>query len=98
VATYGGPLSTNPNRLSSAVVLYTPDGGTATGHCLLGLRPELSGGPVAEGQTNKEIAAQVFLSDKTLKNYVSSILAKLNLHRRAQAAAYVARHRFPGDE
>src|SRR5674476_1234178 len=38
---------------------------------------------VAEGQTNKEIAAQVFLSDKTVKNYVSSILAKLNLQRRA---------------
>jgi two-component system response regulator DevR len=46
---------------------------------------------VAEGKTNKEIAAQVFLSDKTVKNYVSSILAKLNLERRAQAAAYVAR-------
>ena len=53
---------------------------------------------VADGQTNKEIAAQVFLSDKTVKNYVSSILAKLNLQRRAQAAAYVARDRFPGDE
>jgi two-component system, NarL family, response regulator DevR len=53
---------------------------------------------VADGQTNKEIAAQVFLSDKTVKNYVSSILAKLNLQRRAQAAAYVARHRLPGDE
>jgi DNA-binding NarL/FixJ family response regulator len=46
---------------------------------------------VAEGMTNKEIATQVFLSDKTVKNYVSSILAKLNLERRAQAAAYVAR-------
>jgi len=46
---------------------------------------------VAEGKTNKEIAADVFLSDKTVKNYVSSILAKLNLERRAQAAAYVAR-------
>jgi DNA-binding NarL/FixJ family response regulator len=53
---------------------------------------------VTEGQTNKEIATQVFLSDKTVKNYVSSILAKLNLQRRAHAAAYVARHRFPGDE
>ena len=48
---------------------------------------------VAEGQTNKEIAAAVFLSDKTVKNYVSSILSKLNLERRAQAAAFVARHR-----
>ena len=49
---------------------------------------------VAEGKTNKEIAAEVFLSDKTVKNYVSSILSKLNLERRAQAAAFVAKHRF----
>ena len=51
---------------------------------------------VAEGKTNKEIAADVFLSDKTVKNYVSSILAKLNLERRAQAAAYMARLHNPG--
>ena len=51
---------------------------------------------VAEGKTNKEIAADVFLSDKTVKNYVSSILSKLNLERRAQAAAFVAKHRIPG--
>jgi two-component system response regulator DevR len=50
---------------------------------------------VAEGKTNKEIASEVFLSDKTVKNYVSSILAKLNLERRAQAAAYMARVRNP---
>src|SRR4029079_10796379 len=37
---------------------------------------------VAEGKTNKEIAVEVFLSDKTVKNYVSSILSKLNLQRR----------------
>src|SRR6202795_3997695 len=49
---------------------------------------------VAEGKTNKEIAADVFLSDKTVKNYVSSIMAKLNLERRAQAAAFLARHRL----
>jgi DNA-binding NarL/FixJ family response regulator len=49
---------------------------------------------VAEGKTNKEIAAEIFLSDKTVKNYVSSILSKLNLERRAQAAAFVARQRF----
>ena len=35
----------------------------------------------------------MFLSDKTVKNYVSSILSKLNLQRRAQAAAYVAKRR-----
>jgi DNA-binding NarL/FixJ family response regulator len=51
---------------------------------------------VAEGMTNKEIAAEVFLSDKTVKNYVSSILSKLNLERRAQVAAFVANRRsFP---
>jgi DNA-binding NarL/FixJ family response regulator len=49
---------------------------------------------VAEGKTNKEIASEIFLSDKTVKNYVSSILAKLNLERRAQAAAFVAQHRL----
>jgi DNA-binding NarL/FixJ family response regulator len=48
---------------------------------------------VAEGKTNKEIAADVFLSDKTVKNYVSSILSKLNLERRGQAAAFVAKQR-----
>jgi two-component system response regulator DevR len=53
---------------------------------------------VAEGKTNKEIAAEVFLSDKTVKNYVSSILAKLNLERRAQAAAYMARLRGSGSD
>jgi two-component system, NarL family, response regulator DevR len=51
---------------------------------------------VAEGKTNKEIADEVFLSDKTVKNYVSSILSKLNLQRRAQAAAYVARRGMSG--
>jgi len=49
---------------------------------------------VAEGKTNKEIAAEIFLSDKTVKNYVSSILAKLDLQRRTQAAAFVAKHRL----
>jgi two-component system response regulator DevR len=53
---------------------------------------------VAEGKTNKEIAAEVFLSDKTVKNYVSSILAKLNLERRAQAAAFMAKMHGGGTE
>jgi two-component system, NarL family, response regulator DevR len=53
---------------------------------------------VAEGQTNKEIAAEVFLSDKTVKNYVSSILSKLNLQRRTQAAAFMAKHHLGRSE
>lgn len=45
---------------------------------------------IAEGKTNKEIAKIVCLSDKTVKNYVSSILSKLNLSHRAAAAAFMA--------
>ena len=43
---------------------------------------------VAEGKTNKEIAAVMGLSDKTVKNYFSNILDKLDMSRRSQAAAY----------
>lgn len=48
---------------------------------------------VTEGKTNKEIAAQIHLSEKTVKNYVSRILGKLDMDRRAQAAAYMAERR-----
>jgi DNA-binding NarL/FixJ family response regulator len=41
---------------------------------------------VAEGLTNREIAQRMFLSEKTVKNYVSSLLAKLGMARRTQAA------------
>ncbi|MGD0121189.1 MAG: response regulator transcription factor [Candidatus Limnocylindrales bacterium] len=47
---------------------------------------------LAEGMSNKEIASIVYLSDKTVKNRVSSILAKLGLDRRTQIAAFVAQH------
>ncbi|TMG05478.1 MAG: response regulator transcription factor [Chloroflexi bacterium] len=50
-------------------------------------------GLIAQGKTNKEIAGEVFLSDKTVKNYVSSILSKLNLRRRSEAAAFIAERR-----
>jgi DNA-binding NarL/FixJ family response regulator len=55
-------------------------------------------GHIAEGKTNKEIAGEVFLSDKTVKNYVSSILSKLNLRRRSEAAAFMAERRQRGAE
>ena len=48
---------------------------------------------VAEGMTNRQIAEKVFLAEKTVKNYVSNILMKLGLSRRAEAAAYMARRR-----
>jgi DNA-binding NarL/FixJ family response regulator len=46
---------------------------------------------VGEGLTNREIAARMFLSEKTVKNYVSSLLTKLGMQRRTQAAALTAR-------
>jgi two-component system, NarL family, response regulator DevR len=49
-------------------------------------------GLVAEGRTNKQIGEALRLAEKTVKNYVSSILAKLEVARRAEAAAYLARH------
>jgi DNA-binding NarL/FixJ family response regulator len=47
---------------------------------------------VADGKTNKEIGDDLGLAEKTVKNYVSSILSKLEVARRAEAAAYLARH------
>lgn len=49
-------------------------------------------GLIAEGKTNREIASEVYLSDKTVKHYVSNILSKLQLTRRSEAAAFWARH------
>lgn len=48
---------------------------------------------VAQGKTNREIGTELLLSSKTVRNYVSVILGKLNLSSRAEAAAYAARHR-----
>jgi two-component system response regulator DevR len=47
---------------------------------------------VAEGHTNREIGDRLKLAEKTVKNYVSTILSKLEVGRRAEAAAYLARH------
>lgn len=46
---------------------------------------------IGQGKTNREIALAIGLSEKTVKNYVSSILNKLRMHRRSEAAAFVAR-------
>jgi len=47
---------------------------------------------VAEGKTNREIAQALFLGEGTVRNYVSSILSKLNVANRAEAAAYAVAH------
>jgi DNA-binding NarL/FixJ family response regulator len=47
---------------------------------------------VSEGRTNREIARQLYLGEGTVRNYVSSILSKLNVSNRAEAAAYAVEH------
>jgi len=46
---------------------------------------------IGEGMTNRQIGAELYLAEKTVKNYVSSLLAKLGLERRVQAAVLAAR-------
>ena len=50
---------------------------------------------IAEGLTNRAIAEQMFLAEKTVKNYVSNLLTKLGMSRRSEAAAYAARATAP---
>jgi len=59
---------------------------------------------IASGLTNRQIAEEMFLAEKTVKNYVSNVLAKLEMSRRSEAAAYAARidaekeHRYPPEQ
>jgi DNA-binding NarL/FixJ family response regulator len=48
-------------------------------------------GLIADGATNREIGERLYLAEKTVRNYVSNLLAKLGLQRRTEAAAYAAR-------
>lgn len=50
---------------------------------------------IADGLTNRQIAAEMYLAEKTVKNYVSSLLAKLGFERRTQAAVFATKHLNP---
>jgi two-component system response regulator DevR len=50
---------------------------------------------IAEGLTNRQIAAAMYLSEKTVKNYVSNLLSKLGMSRRTEAAVYAVRREPP---
>jgi DNA-binding NarL/FixJ family response regulator len=69
--------------------------------------PELAGltdqelkllGYIAEGLTNRQIGERMYLAEKTVKNYVSSILAKLGLERRTQAAVLASKLLGPSED
>ncbi|WP_312720655.1 response regulator transcription factor [Mobilicoccus sp.] len=47
---------------------------------------------VAKGMTNRQIGAELFLAEKTVKNYITAVLAKLGMERRTQAAVFAATH------
>jgi len=53
---------------------------------------------IGQGLTNRQIAERMFLAEKTAKNYVSSLLAKLGMHRRTEAAAFAVRHPSDHDD
>jgi two-component system, NarL family, response regulator DevR len=53
---------------------------------------------IGEGLTNRQIAEHMSLAEKTAKNYVSALLAKLGMHRRAEAAAFAVRQASGHDD
>ena len=84
-ALVGDILGETPSRLRCDTTLADSglDHLTAQERRILGL--------LAEGFTNRQIAAQLFLAEKTVKNYVSNLLRKLGMERRTQAAVYAIR-------
>ena len=54
--------------------------------------------PPADGLTNRQIADRLYLAEKTIKNYVTSVLSKMGMARRTEAAVYAARHLDPHPE
>jgi DNA-binding NarL/FixJ family response regulator len=53
---------------------------------------------LAQGHDNREIASRLFVSPSTVKNHISSVLEKLGVENRVQAAAFAARHGLAGDD
>ena len=53
---------------------------------------------LAEGLTNRQIAQRRYLAEKTVKNHVTSVLSKMGMTRRTEAAVYAVRHLSPRDD
>lgn len=79
----GAGKSLLDNRAAAALMADPLSGLTEQERTLLGL--------LSEGLTNRQIAARMFLAEKTVKNYVSRLLAKLGMERRTQAAVFASK-------
>jgi DNA-binding NarL/FixJ family response regulator len=78
---------------AAAEVMARMQGKAAEADPLAGLTPQERKilALIGDGLTNRQIGEQMFLAEKTVKNYVSALFAKLGMERRTQAAAYAAR-------
>jgi two-component system response regulator DevR len=79
--------------LQQAANSLQPDAHSEPAGPALSLRESQVLGLIAEGLTNREIGIRLGLAEKTVKNYVSGLLAKLGMERRTQAAVYGAEHK-----
>jgi DNA-binding NarL/FixJ family response regulator len=92
----GGTIQSAAVLRQAATALH-PDAHDAAPGPELSLRESQVLGLIAEGLTNREIGVRLGLAEKTVKNYVSGLLAKLGMERRTQAAVYGAerKHQRP---
>jgi DNA-binding NarL/FixJ family response regulator len=88
----GGTIQSAAVLRQAATTLH-PDARAEPAGPELSLRESQVLGLIAEGLTNREIGARLGLAEKTVKNYVSGLLAKLGMERRTQAAVYGAEHK-----
>ena len=89
----GGGTIQSAAVLRQAATALQPDAHDAAPGPTLSLRESQVLALIAEGLTNREIGARLGLAEKTVKNYVSGLLAKLGMERRTQAAVYGAERR-----
>ena len=83
--------------VTARVIQLVKDGSTATQDALAILSPQERRvlAQIAEGRTNKEVASDLGLAEKTVKNYLSNVFEKLHVSRRSQAAALFVRETRP---
>ena len=86
-----GPVGARPRGGTAGDGAATGEGGDRRPPAALSSQEKRVLDLIGEGLTNREIAERMFLSEKTVKNYVSSLLTKLGMNRRSQAAALAAR-------